>query len=253
VANKHFPAYLKISSIEHIENRVAVRTKLLIDPTTPLGQKYPDGEYSESLEVYDCVQPMTAMAENTVVSKAGQALYHYKWADPQFLDLAIGATLTPGTVGYTLRNMLCHEDLQTPLLGKNELSTKGLISVSSTVKGDGDVFYAPIQSGTNGGDEKDIRDIMIVFKMHEDTKFNLPQGISLADVLEYRTEVDRILLKCGENKFAILKSDFYYASNSLMYTSASDISKGTNWVTFLEKSPYGLLQRITCRLNETQQ
>ena len=115
------------------------------------------------------------------------------------------------------------------------------------------MFYAPIQSGMNAGNEKQIKDIMVIFKMHEDTKYNFPPGISIADAPKYRTEVDRILLKCDENKFSVLNSDFYDASNNLIVATASDLSTETKWDTFAEISPYALLQRIVCKPNEAQQ
>ena len=90
VTNNHFPAFLKINSIEEIGERTAVRTKIFVAPRTPIAEKYPDAEYSEDLNVYDCKQWETALSESTIVSKTGQTLYHYKWADPQFLDLRIG-------------------------------------------------------------------------------------------------------------------------------------------------------------------
>jgi hypothetical protein len=115
------------------------------------------------------------------------------------------------------------------------------------------MFYAPIESGTNAGNGKHIKDIMIVFKMHGDTKYNFPPGISIADFPEYRAEVDLILLKCDENKVSILKSDFYDVSNNLISMTASDLSKETKWDTFPENSPFALLQRIVCKPNEAQQ
>jgi hypothetical protein len=77
--------------------------------------------------------------------------------------------------------------------------------------------------------------------------------VSLADAPDYRTEVDRVLLKCRENKFPILKSEFYNASNNLVNVSAYDSSKEIAWAAFLEKSPYEVLQRIVCKPNEAQQ
>jgi Caspase domain len=252
VANSHLPFYIKVSSVEQTEDKVAILTKSAVDPSVP-NQQFPDAAYVDELAVYDCKQPIVAFAERTVISKSGKTLSHYKWADPQFLNLAVGTAVAPGTINSSVRNMLCHEELQTPLLGKKELSTRSFTSLSSTVDGSGDVFYAPIQSGMNASNEKLIKDIMIVFKMHKDTKYNFPPGISVADFPEYRTEVDRVLLKCDENKVSMLKSDFYDVSNNLIVMIASDLSKETKWDTVLENSPFALLQSIVCKPNEAQQ
>ena len=146
--------------------------------------------------------------------------------------------------------MICHEELRPPLLGKKELSASSFTSLSSTVNGDGDMFYAPIRSAMNAGN---VKDIMVIFKMHENTKYNFPPGVSIADFPDFRAEVDRILLKCDENKVARLQSNFYDASNNLIAATASDLSKETKWDSFLEKSPYALLQGIVCKPNEAQQ
>ena len=92
IADKHIPYYLKISSIEQIGDRAAVRTKSTIDPESQRGKQYPGADYSDDLSVYDCKQLQFATAETTVVSKSGKMLYHYKWADPQYMNLSIGTT-----------------------------------------------------------------------------------------------------------------------------------------------------------------
>ena len=89
---------MKISSIEQIGDKATVRTKSTIDPESQRGKQYPDADYSDDLSVYDCKQPQFATAETTVVSKSGKMLSHYKWADPQYLNLSIGSAIDPGTV-----------------------------------------------------------------------------------------------------------------------------------------------------------
>jgi hypothetical protein len=117
-----------------------------------------------------------AYADRTVVSKSGETLYHYKWADPQFLDLSIGMAVTPKSIMYSLQNMLCHEQSRTPLLAKKELTSMHLLSLSSTVTGSGDIFYTPIQDSLNTVDQKEV---VLVFKMHEDIKIAIPPTISI--------------------------------------------------------------------------
>lgn len=47
IANKRFPLYLKISSIEQIGDRATVRTKSTIDPESQRGKQYPDADYTD--------------------------------------------------------------------------------------------------------------------------------------------------------------------------------------------------------------
>lgn len=149
VTNQHFPVYMKFSTVERIGDKVAVMTRLSIDPATPLGQKYPDAAYSDDLTVLDCKQPRSASAETTIVGKEGETVFHYKWADPQFLDLSIGTAVGPGTVLYSLGNIVCYERFQTPLFGKTERAAMKLTSVASTTDGNGDFFFVPSPDGRN--------------------------------------------------------------------------------------------------------
>lgn len=245
VGNFHFPIYIKISSVQQIGDRVAANIKSIWDPSQ--NQKFPDAAYTDELAVYDCKRQTMAYAERTIVSKSGQTLYHYKWADPQFLDLSIGATIAPGTVASSFQNMLCHEQSRTPLVGKKELATMHYPSVSSTVKGDGDVFYKPIQNSMNTANQKEVA---VIFKMHEDTIFNLPPKISLPEPLYYRTEIDDVLLKCDENKFYSRWSNNFDAANNMVFTGGPDFSKEIAWSDFEGSSPYAVLQRIVCTPSE---
>lgn len=245
VGNFHFPIYIKISSIQQIGDRVAANIKSTWDPSQ--NQNFSDAAFTDELTVYDCKRQTMAYAERTIVSKSGQTLYHYKWADPQFLDLSIGATIAPGTVAFSFQNMLCHEQLRTPLVGKKELATMHYPSVSSTVKGDGDVFYKPIKNSMNTANQKEVA---IIFQMHQDTKFNLPPKISLPEPLYYRTEIDDVLLKCDENKYYSRWSNNFDAANNIVFTGGPDFSKEITWSDFEGSSPYAVLQRIVCKPSE---
>jgi hypothetical protein len=248
VSNFHFPIYIKISSIQQIGDEVAVSVKSIWDTSAP-NQQFPDVAYVDELTLYDCKRPMMAYAERTLVSKSGQTLYHYKWADPKFLDLSVGTAIAPGTVSYSIQNMLCHEQTRTPLIGKKELAAMKYPSVSSTAAGDGDIFYMPIQNSMNTANQKEV---VVIFKMHRDTEFKLPPKISLPEPLYYRTELDDVLLKCDENKYYSRWSNNFHAANNLVFTGGPNFSKEIVWTDFQGSSPYGVLQRIVCKPNEAQ-
>ena len=249
VANKHFALYLQVSSIRQTGDRAVVRVKTIIDPASTTAQKYPDAAYSDDIYVHDCIKPVFAIAETAIVSKSGQALYHYKWGDPQYLDLAIGSTVNPGTIAVSVRNIICHDLGRTPLIEKKDIAATKFISLSSTIKGNGEIFYEPIQNGMNTAEQKDI---LLIFKMYADTEFNFPSGISIPDFPKYRTEVDRVLVKCGEPKYSIRKAEWYDASNKLEYLNVADSSKEMVWTNYSELSPYAITQRIVCKPNEVQ-
>jgi hypothetical protein len=165
-----------------------------------------------------------------------------------YLDLKIGQAIVPGSLNDSLKNILCPENSRVPLFSKKVLSTLNLISVSSTVKGDGEFLFAPTEV-TRSENE---RDVVIVFRMNQDTKYNLPAGVPFSGEPIYRTEVDRILLKCDQSRFTILQSEFYDAARKLVSLSVPDRSKVAEQ-PFLGQSPYAVLQRMVCKSAENRQ
>ena len=166
IANGRFPQYLKLSSVDHFGARVAVSFKEAWDPSVVLvpGKPFPDGAYNEDTVVMDCNKQIFGLAERTVISTAGEILYHYKWADPHFLDLSlVGSAIPPGTVAATAENILCHEELRTPLIKKRQLASMNFLSLASTANGDGDMFYAPTEGDVKNSDER-----IVVVKEHQD-------------------------------------------------------------------------------------
>ena len=159
VGDQHIPQYIQLSSIQQFENRAAAKVKRLVDPSLPkvfYGKTFPDAAYIEELNVYDCTKPAMATAEDSIFDKSGNLLYHYKWADPQYLNLSIGITLAPGSVGLTARNIACHAEIATPLISKGQLAEMKFTSLSSTPSGDGEIFFGPSQTSQNVQDQKEI-------------------------------------------------------------------------------------------------
>jgi hypothetical protein len=160
--------------------------------------------------------------------------------------MSVGLDVKPGMIANSLLNIVCYEQNRLPLLSRKELAGADFKSVSSTVAGNGEIFFSP--SATHG-DASQI-ETLIVFKMYEDTKVVFPPGISLADPVNYRTEVDRILLRCDRNESSVIQSAWYHASNNLVYIGSKDYSKETTWKSHQDKSSYVLLQRMACRPKE---
>lgn len=244
LGNGKFPWSMKINSIVQFGNRVAVRQKTVPDPSTPLipGRELPDVAYQEGVTVYDCENPIMATAESTIISKSGETLYHYKWADPRYLDLSIGVAIAPGTVSSTARKIVCHDELRTPTFGKKQLAAMNFASLASTREGDGDMFYVPIEHSTN---VQDVREAILIIRLYKDVGLALP-GISVQDLPNYRVEVDRVRLKCSGNEIAITKSEYFDVSNNPVYLTGADPSTPIQWTPFIESSPLGVLQRIVC-------
>jgi hypothetical protein len=146
-------------------------------------------------------------------------------------------------------NIACHDDLRTPLVSKEQLAKMQFTSLSSTLNGDGDIFYVPLQTSGNESNEKIF---LVIYKFFEDkvvpmdpdTEFSAPH---------YRTEVDRVHLLCAEKKLAVVKNEWYDASNNLAYLTAVDPQVGvTSWIEIKQDivTPLTTLQRIFCNSGE---
>jgi hypothetical protein len=154
----------------------------------------------------------------------------------------------PGTIASAARNILCQDQPPTPMVSKKELATRKLKSLSSTVSGDGEIFYRPIQDDSS---DKNQRGVLIEFRMKENKQLKFPPPLS--DGLTYRNELDLMSFRCDAPKFSIRKSEFYDASNNFVYVTSADFSKDISWSEFKEASPYASLQRIVCTPHEAPQ
>jgi uncharacterized caspase-like protein len=242
VSNKQFPWFMKINSVVQFGDRVAVRVRSVADPSKSLGERhFPDAAYLEQVAVYDCTQPITAIAEVTIFNKSGETLHHYKWADPLYLNLAIGVTVTPGSINASTRNIVCHNDLRTPLFSKDQLAAMKFTSVSSTRTGDGDIFYAPIQHNINAHD--DLKEFAGIIQYHDDVLLTVP-NIDFPGFPKYRTQVDHIKIRCSNNTMVTAKSEYFDALKKLVYLNAVDpmiIDK--MWTPLNPGSP---ISRVVC-------
>jgi uncharacterized caspase-like protein len=236
-----FPQFIKISSIRQIGDKVSVETRYVIDPVVS-GNKFPAGSYREDLMVTHCTKPITAMAESRVIDPKGKPLYAYKWADPQYLDLAIGGSFTPGSIAALTQKIVCNEGLRTPLLRKQELAAMKFSSLSSTISGDGDVFYAFAQNEVSAVGSKEIK---LIVRLHNDVEVSLSKR-PVSDVPSYRTQVSHLSLDCTNDTMGLAKTEYYDANHDLVYfdTSGSEVKEIPN------NSPVGLLRRIVCNANE---
>jgi hypothetical protein len=108
ISNLRYPHFMQLSSIQKFGDRASVSMKYLIDPSVPPtvnGMALPDAAYVEAITVFNCRGRVMAIAEHSIFNVSGELLYHYKWADPQYLNLSISTTLTPGSTAVTAREI----------------------------------------------------------------------------------------------------------------------------------------------------
>jgi hypothetical protein len=250
IANEHLPQFMQLSSIQQFWDRVAARTKVLADPSEPMvffGKPVPDAAYAEQILVFDCTSPRMALAEQSLFNQSGELLFHYKWADPQYLNLSIGQQIPPGSVGFSGRYILCHEDIRTPLVSKEQMAqlATSFKSLSSTIAGDGEILYLPSAANETLADQKEVI-IALKYPNDHNIKDYFPAGTSIPNPASYRVEVNRMLLKCNETKFATVRIEFWDASNQLVRFQAVDPADAP-FSEFQAVSPFATMQEIACR------
>jgi hypothetical protein len=251
IGNQHSPWYVKLNSIQALSDRVVVKLRFLIEPSSSkvfFGRPIPDAEYIEQVVAYDCGKHTSADSEDTILGSSNNILYHYKFSDPRYLDLSVAQKIAAGSVSDSLMRLACDEKLNTPTISKAELSKMSFSSLSSTLAGDGDLFYKTLPN--NLETEKQLLFIMHYF---QDRLIALAPGTTIPQVPSYRTEVDKVRLDCADKKVLATKSEFYNMSGDLVYMPASNPEMANQkWIKLdiAQQSPLSSLYRIFCSSGE---
>ena len=241
------PYYIKFESIRAVgQTRFSAWERSSIDTSLPMRIKdIPAGAYQEDLEVYDCLSSRVWTSEEGYYSKSRELLYHYKWADPEFVEgTADPVQLAAGSVGATARAIVCNAQLRKPLVTKQQLQEMKFPSLSTTPAGDGDLYYKLVDDSSTSSDSHQV---LIISHFNMDKNFLENSGVPKIDELidvKYRFIVTLAQMGCAENKITTIKTEYYTPDydffNILLPDSAHDVSN------FIEKSPLGLLQRMIC-------
>jgi len=248
VGNKHTPYYVQLSSLQQLGDRAAVRIKEVLDPSVPTtahGKSFPDAAFGVDVNVYDCTKPRMAVADENIFDRSGKLLFNFKWADPQYLNLSIGVSLQPGSVGMAAKNLVCNGQVGAPLVSKRQMVEMKFPLLASAPSGEGEIFFVKSKANPNDPDEREVTIIFRNFQDHNVKQFFAP-GTSIPDPPNFRTEVDRILLKCNDNKFLIDKTELWSAQNELVRIAAIDHSLPFKYSEFSAGSPNDALQQMVC-------
>ena len=247
------PFFVQLGSVETYGDRVAVREKYSADsfPAPKDRPSFPEGADEEDLTVFDCKQPSYSTSESQVFSRSGDLLWRYKWAEPKLLDLSFQTA--PGSIIEVLRNIACHDELRTPLVDKEELTDKTLISLASTSTADGDVFYLPgrplrLESEKRQGQKPDWQETVLMARFYQDQKLeevdvfkNVPGSAPL-----YRTKVNLTYIRCAASQIFFAKTEFYDASQHLVFVTAATDPNATPWTDISPRGPLSILQKTIC-------
>ena len=219
---------MKLNSIQQFGGKAAAQVKSLIEnpeqKKTPNGKEIPAGAYQVDLTVWDCKKLWSAYAENTIYGRSGEVLYHYKWGDPRYLNLSIGFPLAETSIGAAAQKLACREENPLLLASKQQLSSSSKFeSLSSTVNGEGEIFYRAVPRSQ--GADADVKESLLLFKMKNEQEIQV-NGKSVG--AKYFNELNHFMLKCTENKSAILEIGFYDSSLNLIHMALRNV----NWTEF---------------------
>jgi caspase domain-containing protein len=253
---KNLPVYLKINSIEQLGDSVVAQMKFVLDPSST--DHPPDGSYQISQELFSCTEQVLRLAQTTILDKKDNILYHYKWADPKFLEEMVDPTvIAPGSVFYSVRNVLCDDQLRTPLVQKQQLLAMKFPSLASTPAGDGETYYKLYRNDTRSDTDK----VVFVTRYYKDKDFrefpgfeNLKKVPGFENIggilLIFRTTMSLTEIDCSKKLWFSRKTEFYDVSGNLVAIFAADPAKFPSWLEIVDKSPMGLLRRIVCHEDE---
>ncbi len=161
-----YMSYFKPASIRVYPNRAAVMVRSKVDPTKPLAndQILEHAAYHEFQQVLECKSQRAVIARTTIFDRSGQPIYHFKWGDPDFVDINLGIIIQPGSIGETLRALVCTPNLRSAYIDEKELSDLQLIPLSSTTDGNGQIFFKP-ERLTDAG----LATALVVIKLIKET------------------------------------------------------------------------------------
>jgi len=246
IGNHRVPHYIRVSSIEQFDGKIAVKWKFLPETSEGLfrGRQFPEGISVEDLAVFDCAEPIYALANRSIVDKSGKIVFQYNWADPRFLILSNGSQLASGSVAMLARDIVCRDELRTPLVGKSALASLRFPSIRSAISEVGDFFYFIPE---NHKPDKNQIDVITITKWSADMNIYdiLPKDISMKESSKYRFEVAKTQISCEENRMSFVKKEYYGSSSQLVYM-AVDLASQSHQVYIDLASRYGALQRIVC-------
>ena len=254
LAKQELPYYVQLSSIFRFKDRAALKLRWLVDPDLPkvfLGEKnVPDAYFVENVNVYDCKEFRSATSEETIFGRDGTLLSHYKYADPQYLNLAVGFTFTPNTsLASSFQRIACSDEVSTPLLTKEQLAKMEFKLFSRTANGDGDFFFEELPELST----ENQKEAILILRFDSDHAITVPPTAIFDTPPNYRIEVDRVDLQCRERRLSANRSEYYSASLDLNFLQAPSSLTNRTWLELKPEivSPLSTLHDILCESKET--
>jgi hypothetical protein len=203
--------------------------------------------YLDHIGVYDCEKSTSADAEVSAFNASGEMLYHYKWADPQYLSLGFAVPIVAGSVLASGKTIACEMRNRLPLVSKDQLAKWDFSYFASTSSGDGDMYYTLPLVRDKDENEKHVISIMKL-RADQSVLALLPSDVKIPDPPKFRVEVDFIALKCRESQAAFIDIENWDSSNRLVRIAFNAVPE---FKPVIDNSPFGTLRRMLCSTNTT--
>jgi hypothetical protein len=214
--------YLQPSSVKRFANAVVytarIPTKSSTSPSSS-EKAVPESAYEDQTTVIDCQKTTFLMAERTVYSESGEIIFHYKFGDPEKMNLSAASWINPNTVLWSAATLLCDEQLSTPLLSKNQvakqISEMKLSFLMPSPNGDGSVLYGPIRTVSNR--DYQFEGLMIFNQSYDHSASELLSGNNIIGLpLTFRVAAQTVQAFCKDTKARAAKIEYYDAEGNLM-------------------------------------
>jgi len=140
---------------------------------------------------------------------------------------------------------MCDEQLRTPILSEQQLTSMKLSYLGLNPNGDGDIFYGPTKTTSDSAYQVEV---LFVVRSFEDHKFSelFPEQAVLGFQPSFHTLAQVLQFNCTDRKVQILKTEYFDPVNHLIYLFAPIPLQPAN-VT--EGSPAASLLNVACGAN----
>jgi hypothetical protein len=234
--------YFKPSSVRTFGENVVYSARIPYKSinTASLEKTSTEGAYQDNTTVIECKKSIGALVERTVYNKSGEILSHYKWADPNALDMSNGEAINPSSVLKIAQHIFCDEHLRTSL--SKQLANAKLLYLTNTPTGDQDIFYGPTEKSS---DTAYPLETLYVTKFHEAQNFaNLFSGVVGLPV-SYRTMAEPLQLNCENRKVQVLKLEYFDLKNNLA-SLVAPLPNAIQPIDVKEGSPFSMVLNAVC-------
>ena len=211
--------YFKPSAVKYVGDRVAFLIRFPLKPDE--AKPSPDNSllansYEQDMEVIDCKKSLQALAQRIVFNKSGDIAFQFKWGDPENLDLSIGGPIAPNSINSLAERIMCDENTKISVISKDVVERMPLTLLSSTVTGDGEIYYGPKKEISNGAYTIAMPAIIKLHKDHEIAE-TVAKGTVLGFQAHYRTFVQPLQFDCSNKKALSVLIEDLDAENNLIY------------------------------------